>query len=102
MRFDPKIVVILMLTRLLNRLKYAYNIWRCPTPVNVSYYFLFDEKVPGADRKDVEQSLVASLCVKGAVQMHWLLVSVITETRSAAQECSILRRFLIDKVFLLR
>ena len=53
-----------------NRLKYAYNIWRCPTPVNVSYYFLFDEKVQGPERPDVSQSLVASLCIKGAYALH--------------------------------
>ena len=52
------------------RLKYAYNIWRCPTPVNVSYYFLFDEKVQGPERPDVSQSLVASLCIKGESALH--------------------------------
>jgi hypothetical protein len=35
--------------------------------VNVSYYFLFDEKVQGPERPDTSQSLVASLCIKGAL-----------------------------------
>lgn len=54
-------------------LKYAYNIWRCPTPVNVSYYFLFDEKVQGPERPDVSQSLVASLCIKGVLDFKAVL-----------------------------
>lgn len=63
---DEGMIGALMLTPSLDRLKYAYNIWRCPLPANVSYYFLFDEKVQGPERPDVAQSLVASLCIKGA------------------------------------
>jgi len=51
-------------------LKYAYLIYRCPLPVNISYYFLFDEK---ENRQDVSPTLQGALYIKGALDFRHIL-----------------------------
>ena len=53
-------------------MKYAYNIYRCPLPVNISYYFLFDEK---ENRQDVSPTLQGALYIKGALDFKQILDS---------------------------
>jgi carnitine O-acetyltransferase len=56
-------------------LKYAYLIYRCPLPVNISYYFLFDEKEnrQSAGQVFTSPTLQGAFYIKGALDFKRLL-----------------------------